>query len=511
MARGTKLVLLGFGLVVPLLTLLPLGGAWLWQNGYVLHWAAGACAFTLMIYGLQRWLLRPPAAAQPARPATRLGEDAPDPGWTPAETRAWERVKEVADRVKPEELTSREAVTALAAGTIEAVAREINPGAKDPLWRFTVPEALALVEQVSGRLKLGIADGVPFGDRLTVGQALKLYEWRGAIDVAEQAYDVWRLLRMVNPLSAATQELREQATKRMYAWGRDEVGARIARKFVFEVGRGAIDLYGGRLRVTPEALAAHVSRKSRRDQANAAEAVVRSAAEPLRILIAGQVNAGKSSLVNALSAEAKAAVDVLPATPGATAYALQREGHPPTLLIDMKGLEGDATTLEALLGEAEDCDLVLWVANAARADRDVDARACAALRAAFAARHDRRAPPMMLVLTHVDRLRPFGEWAPPYDLVDASSPKAASIKAAVEAASGDLGFGASSIVPVCIEPGIGTYNVDAVWAGIAALLPEARRAQLVRSLSDVRGSLDWGRVWSQTLKAGRVLTDLARR
>ena len=35
---------------------------------------------------------------------------------------------------------------------------------------------------------------------------------------------------------------------------------------------------------------------------------------------------------------------------------------------------------------------------------------------------------MLLVLTHVDALRPFNEWQPPYDLTSATSGKAQSIR-----------------------------------------------------------------------------------
>jgi hypothetical protein len=505
---GTSVLLIGLGLILPSLSLIPLGGIWLFQNGYALYWAGVACLFTFGVFGLQRWLLRPAPKQIDVRPRElNVGDSTPDPAWTPAENAAWASVATIADAVKPAELTSREAFVALSLNTIEATARELHPEQKDPLWQFTVPEALALIEQVSGRLRAGVADSVPLGDRLTVAQVLKLYRWRSAIDVAEKAYDLWRLVRMINPLSAATQELREQVSKRVYEWGREEMGQRLARKFVFEIGRGAIDLYGGRLRVTGEVLAAHVSARSRRDLASAAG----NLAEPLRMVVAGQISAGKSSLINALLSEVKAAVDVLPATPGMTAYALEREGQPPTLLIDTAGLAGDAANLKLLLAEVVDIDCVIWVANAARADREADRVALAALRAAFASRRDRRSPPVLLVLTHVDRLRPFAEWAPPYDLDKAATPKAASIKAAIEAAGGDLGFSGEDIVPVCLDEELGTYNVDAVWAAIAGKLPDARRAQLVRTLGDQAGKVDWSRIWNQTLNAGKVLTKLTRR
>ena len=62
------------------------------------------------------------------------------------------------------------------------------------------------------------------------------------------------------------------------------------------------------------------------------------AAEPLRVLVAGQVSAGKSSLVNALGQEVRAAVDALPATRDFTPYSLSRDGLPGALITDSPGL-----------------------------------------------------------------------------------------------------------------------------------------------------------------------------
>ena len=215
----------------------------------------------------------------------------------------------------------------------------------------------------------------------------------------------------------------------------------------------------------------------------------------------------------------KAAVDVLPATAGTTAYIVKREGQPPTLLIDTSGIsgaansrvDGHAAALKQLMAEVADIDCLIWVVNAARADREVDRAALDALRAAFASRPDRRSPPILLVLSHIDRLRPFTEWAPPYDLTSATSPKAASIKAAMEAAAADLGFSPADIVPVCLDEELGSYNVDAVWAVMAARLPDAQRAQLIRTLRDHVGKIDMNRIWNQTLSAGKALTRMVKK
>jgi hypothetical protein len=109
----------------------------------------------------------------------------------------------------------------------------------------------------------------------------------------------------------------------------------------------------------------------------------------------------------------------------------------------------------------------------------------------------------VLVATHIDLLRPFGEWAPPYDL-SSDHPKAQSIRAAVAAAAADLGFAAEEAVPVSLTADK-PYNVETVWERIADALPEAMRAQLLRLLHDLRGRWRWSSVWSEASKAGRAI------
>jgi hypothetical protein len=61
------------------------------------------------------------------------------------------------------------------------------------------------------------------------------------------------------------------------------------------------------------------------------------------------------------------------------------------------------------------------------------------------------------------------------------------------------------VVPVRADMHAAAYNVDAVWARIVALIPEAERARLVRVLADVRTASGWGNLWTQAVNAGRVL------
>jgi uncharacterized protein len=227
-----RLWLVALCFVLPSLSLVPLGAIWLWQNGYVIYWVIGAFIFVGAAFLLQLYLFRrlniPLKGARPLE----LPEDAAASSWTPRETEAWNAVLAVADTADLSHLSSWQSFLGLGQQTVEAVAKTLHPEVKEPLWQFTVPEALTLVEQVSMRLRPVVVDNIPFGDRLTVGQVIRIYQWRSVIDIAQKGYDIWRIIRMLNPATAATQELRERLSNQMYRWGREELAKRLVRGYV---------------------------------------------------------------------------------------------------------------------------------------------------------------------------------------------------------------------------------------------------------------------------------------
>src|SRR5262249_56292458 len=75
----------------------------------------------------------------------------------------------------------------------------------------------------------------------------------------------------------------------------------------------------------------------------------------------------------------------------------------------------------------------------------------------------------------------------------------------VGVAGGDLGSPLEAMVPACLDPGLGVYNADAIWAEIMEQIPEAQRAQLVRTLQDIDRGFDWRKLKGQALNAGRIL------
>ncbi|MGE0765112.1 MAG: GTPase family protein [Hyphomicrobiaceae bacterium] len=492
---GLGAIAIGAGL--PLLALLPFGWIWLWQHGLMLYWFAAALVISVSAFGARSWLLR--RFRREIEATEKAHAEAAGLAGSPREHAARQAVDQLSREVDPQRITSYDELTALGVETIGAVARHMHPGVADPVWQFTVPEALTLLERVSQRLRPLIVENVPLGDRLTVGQVIRLYRWRGMIDVANTAYDVWRIIRLMNPIAAATQEIRERLSKTMYEGLREELARRLAAAFVREVGRAAIDLYSGRLAVPA----------SERDGFASASQTVDGNA-PLRILIAGRSGGGKSSLVNALAEEVQAATDALPQTNAFTGYEVQREGMPPVVLIDSPGLKR-IEDHRALVETAKDCDLVIWVAAADRPDRELDRASLEAIQAHFVAHPDRPAPPVVVVLTNIDRLRPFQEWQPPYNVAEPDRPKAHAIRDAMDAAATDLGRPLDRIVPVCLSTERGAYNVDLVWAELAETLPEAKRAQLLRRIASAKRGVDWRRLLSQATGAGRLAADVLLR
>jgi len=68
-----------------------------------------------------------------------------------------------------------------------------------------------------------------------------------------------------------------------------------------------------------------------------------------------------------------------------------------------------------MLAAAGNADLILWVSAANRPDRQMNVTVWILCAHSQAARLDRRPPPLLVVASYIDRLRPVNEWRPPYD------------------------------------------------------------------------------------------------
>jgi len=233
----------------------------------------------------------------------------------------------------------------------------------------------------------------------------------------------------------------------------------------------------------------------------------------VNIALIGQVKAGKSSLVNALLGDRKAATDILPLTSEVTKYDLVAPGVPTHLvLLDTAGYgrAGAAKdNLEETAEAVQASDLVMWVTHARNPARKADADFYAALRKWFAERPHLRFPLVLVALTHVDLLTPAMEWSPPYDWADGPRTKERSIAEAVRAARESFPD-ADGVVPLCTAE-------DKVWGVNEELLPavvnllgEAKAVALLRCLHAEADEGKVKKVFAQLWAAGRKALVLLR-
>ena len=490
---------------LPVVALLPLGAFWLWQAEALRWWLLAMVACSAAGYGLQ-YRLRDRDRQLLADAAT-----GPDPHWPPRADGAWTAVDRLAEEVKPEDwpLSEGGRIWTLGQKALETVARHYHPEVERPLLELTVPHALLIIERASHDLRATVAEQIPFSHRLTVGDLLRAWRWKAS---AERLLNVYRAGRLaINPADALLSEIWGQLRNRGYGVAWIELHRWLLREYVRKVGYYAIDLYSGRLLLTDVESTDEPTKASRADLRRAEVAATRNG-EPLRILVLGRASAGKSSLINALFGRLVAATDVLPDTTATlTPYRLERDGLDAALIFDAPGCDSPLLDEKTLIKAALAADLILWVCAAHRPDRQWDRERLDALRDGYAARPDRRPPPLLVALTHIDQLRPSREWRPPYDLLNPAGVKAANMRAAVEAAAGDLAVPVETVIPVCLAEGR-TYNVDdTLWAAILERQDAASRVRFLRCLEDRKRRENWALLGRQLAGAGRWLADLPGR
>jgi hypothetical protein len=243
-----RLFFVFLGLLLPTLALIPLGSLWLWQHGYLIYWAVATLLCTVLAYAFERWTLG--GAAKTAIDDV-VGTDIEilDPiDDDPLRAGAKVAVDLFAKDANTRTILTWNDLLNTGLETVEIVAKIYHPDRKDPMLRFTVPEALTLVEQVSGRLRPVFEGTIPLGNRLTVAQFAQVYRWRGIYDSAGRAWSIWRLARTINPVTAATYEMREKLSHSLFQWVKGSISGRLVRAYILEVGGAAIDLYSGELR-----------------------------------------------------------------------------------------------------------------------------------------------------------------------------------------------------------------------------------------------------------------------
>jgi predicted GTPase len=500
-----RLWLLAACVIVPLGGFGVAGALWFYQRGW-LGWAGLVllCGEALAYCLFRRWSRTEENVLLPQPPQTPPAE------FSPRDEEAWRLVRTYQERIDRREitLTSLEQLLSLGQEIFERVATFYRPGEPEPLFAVQVPLLLRAIEETARDLATVTAN-VPFAHRITISDLMRGYRVGQKL---KPVYDAYQFYRFLSPLiNWQTALFRIFVTDRLFDLTRDTVNQWLLRWYVDRVGYHAIALYSGKLLLTQRIEGLPPLSES---TAEMMTEVKTQKSEPLRVLIIGQVKAGKSSLVNALFGEVRAATDVVPTTVKVTHYLLERPDLEGAVIVaDMGGYEDPSLPkerIEEVCSEALHSDLIVLVISSVNAARESDRRLLTQLREHFRTRPELSPPPVIVVLTHIDRLRPPLEWTPPYNVVNPDSPKARSIRGALEAVAADLGLAPEVIVPVCLQPER-LYNVEeGLIPLLVEALPTAKRTLLLRTLQTLREREKWQLLGHQARATGQFLLQIGK-
>jgi predicted GTPase len=476
-------------IALPLVALMILGLVWLLHSAWVYpaFFAMSLAGFAAAILGrsIRREYRKQGSAMLPA-----------DSAWAPFENEAWNQIQSIAQRAQQHPPQDIVQIQKLAEEVVQAVSKHRHKETDFAWARFTLPEVLNAVQQACENLRESVRKRVPGSESITIADVMIIHSFYLRHEKkVKAAFLIRRLLRLVAaPQVAVVQELKDYATGMGFSSGLVVAQGWLARLLTEELGRCAINLYAGRYRLT--------ELETKKILIEAAPPV--TAPVPIRVLIAGQVNAGKSSLTNALIGAVKSPISALPTPGGVREFRIESNRELDLVVIDTPGLTAIGGNKQTLMEACEKVDLIIWVAQADNLARLVDEEALREIRAWFKSQPQIKPPPMALAITHIDKIRPFKEWSPPYDINSAVSSKAKNIRQAVEQVSKDLGFEDAFSIPLSLQQDQPPYNVDALWAIIAKHLSEAQSTALDRELKQ-GGGFSLPNAFDQLLRLGRFI------
>lgn len=505
MMRG-RLLLIASLVALPVIFLVGSGAYYLWSIGWAFWawWPMGTC-LALAYFLLWRWQ---------KQFRLKQAEVEPELHWTDRDRDAWKiveaRVKS-SDSAEPSRFEDPQFYFDTARGLADELARAYRPSASSPIGFVTVPELLAVIELAAHDLNEVARTYVPGSHLMTID---RWHQVRRGLDWYRAGSNVyWAVSAVFDPIRTAT---RFVAAK--YGMGKplelfqQNLVHWFFSAFVREVGFYLIELYSGRLKV---GVARYRELMAKQSPDAATPSTEEPTATPTHVTIAviGQVKAGKSSLINAILGEQRAATDVLPLTNEQVRYELVAPGVPSKLvLVDTAGYGRSNPKddhLEETATAVQSADLIVMVGHARSPARKADVDFLARLRDWFATRPHLRLPPILFVATHVDLLTPAMEWAPPYDWLAGTRTKERQMSESI-AAIREVLPGVRGAFPACTAEGRQWNVQEEVVPAIVALVDDARAVALLRCL---HAEADEGRVrqvFSQVWSAAKKITSLLR-
>ncbi len=487
---------------IPFSIPLAAGFYWLWQQQMLILWLAGSA-----VLGGLWWLISQRLSRLDLE--LELLDISPSIEKTAQSKRAYEKIEQISAvrRNSNPDLASSEFYMQTLLEVMRAVAEQYHPKHKDALLEIKLPYLLKVIEMLAQELRVSLSENVPGSHIFSVNDIIRSQR------LAHRGRDLYRLFRIVSagldPISAMVRELRILATDDLLTHSTEDIKHWLIDAYIKKIGYYAIELYSGNLALD-NSLFANATRSSQQELEKIKRREAVASAEPLRILVLGQTNAGKSSLINALFGIKKAETDVIPTTEGIISYLLERPGLETAIIMDCEGYGGDDDrySLAKVSEEIIRSDIVILAISATNAARDPDKKMLQAIQDCFAAKDSYSLPPVVVALTHIDQLRPIREWNPPYDVIKPCSAKAQAIRLTMDAVTTELGLNLDQIAPVNLKPGF-EYNVEeGLVPAIFQQLEQAKQVRYLRCLREYHKEDYWRRLWKQSKGAGQFIAKI---
>ncbi|WP_093163933.1 GTPase family protein [Aliiruegeria lutimaris] len=197
----------------------------------------------------------------------------------------------------------------------------------------------------------------------------------------------------------------------------------------------------------------------------------------LRVAFVGQISSGKSSLINELTGQDIAEVDVLPTTDAPTIHEVAVDDASFRIL-DTPGLDGSIKVAKRVAEEAADADIAVWVLKANRPSREIDRASLKLFNEHFENEPERLQPPVLFVLTFMDKLAPiwpYAEHALPPEVRD-------RFEDACNAAAKELEIQR----PIPASTGATPWNIASIRRALIGLYADGLKTQRNRARREAR-------------------------